>query len=387
MAELDNNSWPGMENHYINRFLNGIKPAGADYFTTMTELRRREQYESWVDLYEIQHDDNFISDLSYSFLSEEEITNMLLLRLSKRIDDKTEKPLGVIGIYFKASNILTDANTVRYLLLLKEALSDFVERHYHNNEFSDFLNSENTKRLALLSGHGKEMLKTLIEKNGKKYQDMYREIAWNLEHLQVIILLHDNVKNNEPLEDITKTFNKFYHVEGSKIINKEYFENVEGMAKEMYDLDEIEVKVPCDVKIQFDKKFTFAFNRSILNLIFFELIVNAKKNRWHFLEDDDFKEYSENIFYGNVSDFEQDGNRKMRITLTNIGPEVPKSVKNALNSPTRNAKPNDITAGTALLKTLVRKILKGNIEFETNPIHKKSGLQEFTVTLTLPEMI
>lgn len=388
VAELDSNNWPGTENHYIQRFMNGIKPDEANYNTTMVELRRNQQHDAWVDLYDVQND-NIISDLSYSFLSEGEITNMLLLRLSKRIDDKTEKVIGIIGIYFKSPRSLTEANTVRYLLLLRSPLTEFVERHYHNNEFSDWLNAENTKRLALLSGHGKEMLKALAENTEgkpKKHLAGYREIAWNLEHLQVIILLHDNVRNNEPLEDITKTFNKFYHVEGSKIINKDYFDCVESMAKEMYDLDDIEVSVDCDVRINADDNFSFAFNRSILNLIFFELIVNAKKNRWHFLEDDFFRNYDRNIFHGHVTTIVKDSKRFMQIKLTNIGPQVSKTILSALKSPTRNAKPNDITAGTSLLKTLVRRILKGEIDFDSDPKHAKSGLQEFTVTLTLPEM-
>lgn len=386
VQEIDSDSWSAEKNTYLQQFLMGRGTEEDAFFQTMVELRKFDNIRKWKDLYHTSHQDT-IDNLDYGFLGKE-VPRLLLMRLSKRTGPgkKEEKPLGLVGIYFRSKyEGLVDTNTLRYLLLLKEPLADFVERHHHNNEFRELLNAEYTNRLAFLSGHGKEMLRALADKG----KPLYQEIAWNLEHLQAIILLQDNIHGVSKMELIQSTFKKFYNISGSKVLDYDYFKFVRDMAREIYTFEEVETFVDCDVQPPAcAKDFSFAFNQKIMTLIFFELIVNAKKNRWHFLDEDYHTitaEEKTNILHLAVRHLDAKKSR-MQIVLTNIGPRVDDNIMRSLNNESGNVKPNDITAGTSLLKILIIKILGGKIAYDQVRICKDTHLYKIWVTITLPEM-
>jgi hypothetical protein len=159
------------------------------------------------------------------------------------------------------------------------------------------------------------------------------------------------------------------------------------MAQQIYKFEEIETFVDCAVTFTpVESGFEFAFHNKILNLICFELFVNAKKNRWHFLDDIPIAKNSKNKLIVEIEQIHEDQINKLVIKITNIGPQVDEDILQRLNSDSRNVKHNDLSAGTSLLKYLVIKILKGKLEFTSKQVCPTTNMQEFTVTLTLNEM-
>ena len=53
---------------------------------------------------------------------------------------------------------LLDIRKTRYLLLLRQSLSEFIAKHHSNDEFRDWIEADKRQKLALLTGHGREML-------------------------------------------------------------------------------------------------------------------------------------------------------------------------------------------------------------------------------------
>ena len=383
VAELNSSTWNNIKEQYLGTFQTGDSPPLSDYFKTVIELKKNPDIKKWIDLYAMEPGSPV--NLEYNFFREG-INRLVLLRLDRKSGEK----LGLIGIYFtnRDENKLTDSNIIRYLLLLQRGLSEFVECHHFNNEFRDWLIAENTKRLATLSGHGKEMLQEIARDN-----DEVRDIVIDLEQLQVIILMNKNIMSCNGDKNTIDQFNHFYNINGQSRIDHNYLKSLENMAKGIFKERRIETVLPCDAKVtETSKDFSFEFNQRILNLICYEVFLNAKKNRWHFtdddeLEDDRLPDYDENKITIRATIKKKTAPRQMELLLTNTGPPVDNEIMDKLNHRHNNVKPNDITAGTSLIKMLTWEILKGNVHFASEAIDSsKSNMHIFTVKLLLNEM-
>ena len=383
-SEISSSGWPSPENTFIQGFMDGIQPYRAGYFNTVADLRKDDGSGKWRDLYCTPIDkvatDNLVNNLSYDFPSKD-INGLLLMRLSRRTQGQPEKVLGILGVYFKATLELTDLNRVRYLLLLKAALEEFVERHYHNNEFKDWLNTENTKKLMLLAGHGRDMLRELY----RKKNPVYMEIAMDLETLQTGILLKKPTHFSDSW-DSDKIPDLFGGVSPSTMIDKVYFKSLERMIREIYSFKEIETEVDIDLQWHVPKDICFAFNRRLLNVICYEIVVNAKKNRWHFSSGLGVPGYTRNILKVEAGILGKDNSRQLFISISNIGPKVAEKTMDKLKHPKLNVKPDDVVAGTTLLKKLIIDTLKGKLEFSTAEVKSAFNMQMFTAKITLNEM-
>jgi hypothetical protein len=386
-AVIEASDWQNEEDIYLRQFLEGIPVAGMPYSKTLIELKRDKQLNGWVDLYSVQNGSQKQEGLSYSFLPDN-VNRLILMRLNKRTIAGTEKKLGIIGIYFMSTSAeLTDANRMRYLLLLKNSLTGFIEHHHQNNEFRELLISENSKKLALLSGHGKDVLRDLA--GNDKEGTIFSDIALNLEHLQLMILLDDKATTyGARISDkIKERFNLFYNVQGHSVIDNEYKDIAYKLAKDIYLFNEVEIKVNCGIEVNIDEDvYGFSFNKKLLNLILFEIFINAKKNRWHFFRGEEIKGYAENKLTVHFSMMVFEGVKSLKMDVTNTGPGIDTDLKKRLSHPTQNVKPNDLTSGTYLLKKLIGEILKGKIYFDTKSLSEPENFQLFTATVILKEM-
>ncbi|MDB5141657.1 MAG: hypothetical protein JWQ66_370 [Mucilaginibacter sp.] len=382
-STLDIINWKKNNPHLVN-FLDGAPDPSKTYHKSVVEYTRKENTKKWQDLYALA-EGTIEPGLDADLLSKEE-DRLILIRLNKRISVTDQKPQGVIGLYFKnslaGSTEITNPDLVRYLQLLRTPLSQFVEAHHENNEFRDWQVAEATRKLMLLSGHGKEMLRLLAEDR------RYLNIAEHLEYLQMIIMLNKSVSDKGGEDDITRRFNEFYHVAGEKMIDEGFFREIEDLAKDIYARPQIEDTVDCDVKLNdIGDGFPFAFNKNILMLICFELVVNAKKNRWHFLPGKSVGNYTKNTLTINAAvETTPAGKKKLKIEITNIGPKMNNDEFLKLKNPNKNLKSDDAVAGTALLKTLLYRFLNGRLDYETKPIDEEQRLSSFKAIITLPEM-
>ncbi len=385
---------------------------------TKTIIEFRKEGDKWIDLYSTKVDNK--NKYDFNFIPNE-YNRLLLIRFNKldvHKDDGskafkerlTNEGLAIAGFYFDTnSHEITDIAITRYLLLLRAPIRAFIERHHKNDEFRDWVVADNIRKLTLLAGHGREMLLAIAAKTEKKGIS-YKDIILNMEHIQNIVAFRNNIDILTNIPDIKERFSKFYHVKGSAEISCEYFERLGEMAKQIYEFEEIENPVPCKIKVCCDKNLLFAFHKALLDMMCFELFINAKKNRWHFLPEEKGLEAYEDKFFSkpengvcksyDTHDSEnsrcnylkvyarhesQKGKNKLIIEIFNTGPSAQDAIK-ILN---RNDNPKETISGLKLIQELLTQEAfgrLGKIEFEEEALDKKLGLSKFMVKLTLNEM-
>lgn len=386
LSELTNTDWNSEANSRFLQFLDGMLDQSGSYKLSIMELYRDDNSKLWQDLYSIKKDkklEKFCDFLSQDF------NRAIFLRLSYHNDNGEEFIQGVAGFYFYSQNPLEwNLNETKYLILLKASLSQFVEKHHKSNEFRDWLWGESNRKLAFLSGHGKHMLQEIATRE----RDVFLPIVLNLEHLQLIILLNQSLSYKSGKENIKDIFNKFYNVKGSKTIDINYFDRLKTMADLIFSMKEIESIVDYDFVPDYaGKTLSFAFNEAILNLICFEIILNAKKNRWLYMaEDKDTDVLKKNRLRVDFNVVGNNPNRKLKIIITNTGPGLAENRFDDLNIPGNLSIKRLDTAisGIALLKNLIYKILDDSyIFFEQGELTTESGMVEFVCTITLKEMV
>lgn len=398
MPELDEANWNNKKDSLLESFLNGIPDASGTYVKTIMELKKvkipatetQKGTSHWEDLYATQESGRIRKDLSSDFLPDG-IGHLLLMRLSQRDNSGHDRIQGLVGFYYhtKASNVI-DSNHLLYLILLRSSLGEFVKMHHKNSEFTDWRIAASYRHMTMLAGHGKHMLQKLAG----LHKDLFLDIVLHMAHLQSIIMLDETsfVRGGE--KNIKSRFATFYDVLGVYDLNADYF-NVwlKNMAETLFDEREVECKVPCKVTIGPVKpSFSFAFSRSILNIIFFELFLNAKKNRWHFLQGEVCEGRTQNELEVAIRVTGSGDNRKLKLEITNTGPRVDDTMMTLLREETKNVKKDDATSGTALIKTILKKILTGaDFDFESTPVNKgqagdQNSLHFFKATIIVAEM-
>ncbi|MFB9844017.1 hypothetical protein [Mucilaginibacter ginsenosidivorans] len=378
--ELDDDKWLE-SNPYLQQFQDGQLDESGTYRKTVIELKKLGVKEQWIDQYDINKA-CVMPGIQVDFLPTE-INSLLLVRLNRADRKGDNRTQGLLGFYFKSpKDTLTSSSLIKYLLLVRPALSLFLESHHENDEYHAWLLSEKTKRLALLSGHGKEMIKSLSLSGPLK--SVYSRIALNLEQLQMIILFNSAVRNNT-MDQIKERFNQFYHVSGSLAIDQAFLNSLKDMANDIYENFRIENPVDFLPVFSADKnRLPFAFSRNILELICFELFVNAKKNRWHPMPGDDPLLKNKLTVQFKIST--EVDKRFLDLYVTSTGPRVLEDHVQKLNDKNNNIKTDDPVSGTSLIKTLVNNYLEGKISFDNKDRPAGESFGEFIVHIRLKEM-
>jgi len=368
------------EESYITRFVDGIKNSSGKSLITIDELLKSE--DEWLSLYSKPDD-----IIKVNFLTEiENVNHILLMRLSLKSFDRKDGFIkdsqGVLVFYSKKP--LYPINKTRYLLLLKDSVSRFIKNHHKNNEFRDWKEAYDAIKTANLAGHSREMLMEIAKVN-----DRYKQIVLNMEHLQAIIKLDSTrgeLDNHHKMEDL---FEKFYHVKGEKVITKDYIDSIKEMGDFIFKTYLIENTEKVDIINQEeDKNLRFSFSRSILDIICFEIFVNAKKNRWIFLQDEKVVDYDKNV----IKIKAYTSNEQLILSVSNTGPMVERKTINDLNNKL-NPKGLKSLSGIALVQALLKNFNAkkgsnlGEIKFSCERMCDENNMGEFIVTLTLNEMI
>lgn len=138
------NSWHEPSNFIVN-FISGIKNSNEDYFITI-DILTKDINNNWESLYASKY------KVKIEYLAtQEDVRYILIVRLSiKMLDDEEEiipLPKGVI-VFYSDSQIFSITKT-RYILLLKESISNFINSHHNTNEFRDWI--DKSRQLQYIS--------------------------------------------------------------------------------------------------------------------------------------------------------------------------------------------------------------------------------------------
>ena len=378
---------------------------------TIIELYRNQSGE-WIDLYATEENLKVI-DLDPLFVPRQ-CNKLLLLKLGKKKLESNEQgesvvndyPQGVIGFYFSDnSQNPTDVNKTRYLLLLRSAMSNFIQNHHENDEFRDWIEADIKRHTALLTGHGREMLINIAKKDPKYLKIIYtilltQRLILDLEdenaHFQnegrefqksVLGIFKElfkpgDKKNNDNGSQSADTTLEKTDENSPEFITKANFEEIKKMADYIYASPIIENEEACNVKLDYSIPDTveFKFSLEILQMICFELFVNAKKNRWIFRQGDKIpvgsEFYEENEILINVEPVD-DG---IRLTISNTGPLVEDTPMEELRGG-GNPKGKQSVAGLNLVRNLLDSFNLGNISFDQEQLFEKLG--RFKVVMKL----
>ena len=125
--------------NYITSFINGVTNTNKLFLITADVLEKKNN--KWNSIYFLSDE----TDITIEFLNDcEDINYVFLLRLSlKEIDGDSEmniQPQGVL-IYYSKTNIFS-VTKVRYLLLLKQSICRYINKHHRSDEFRDWVESE-----------------------------------------------------------------------------------------------------------------------------------------------------------------------------------------------------------------------------------------------------
>ncbi|MCX6223080.1 MAG: hypothetical protein NTZ69_19105 [Bacteroidia bacterium] len=367
------------ENSFLIEIIEGKKDNTNQSYITLIEIKRNPN-KTWENLYATHKPNEFVEELDSNLINSE-CNRLILIRINKRKfnDGSTEledTAQGVFGIYFHCENDeITSIATIRYLLLIRPELSNFIENHHENNEFRDWIDSDNKKRTALLTGHGREML----IKIALDYGEEYKRIVSTILLVQRLVLDYEESDSINIKRDRIKSVFKGLFKSSKDFVNLKYLRSLKTKVENIYDLPEIENPEDCKVILEKSIKadINFPFSIELLDMIFFELIVNAKKNRWIFLKQKSEGKYKTNLIWIDA----REEKNQLIISVSNTGPKVDEEKCLKELNRTKSVKPYKTAAGIELIDTILTTFDLGELYFKQEPLHNR--LCKFSVELTL----
>jgi hypothetical protein len=319
----------------INSFLVG-EPDNQDVSKKSIIEYEKIGDNTWKDKYITDKEEfkSFVNDYN----------SLLMIRIS---NDKSET-LGLMGFYSK-ENLYNDWLAKQLLMLLRVDIASFITKHHKNEEFSRLREEEIKNHYAYLAGHGRQTMQRLA-KRGK--HESFRVAIATMEKLQYLFA----TKYVEPSGNSRKTKDKLSEellksFVGKNITHKDLSDLVD-MSKEIYDTPIIEnnVNVISTNNIEeIDSNLSFPFNKEIFAFICFELIINAKKNRYHFLDNCQCADCNQN----ELDIHFEVGEDKLIVSITNTGTFIPEHIKNKINGGD-SVKDDKESAGLYLITKVIK---------------------------------
>lgn len=384
-GKMDESRWKNEKYHYLEKFLEGKVLNNGVSTITVTEFHLKDN--NWEDVYAIGNEliqKEIDPDLIPGY------DHLLLLRINKRqltrsdgdkmLPENQDLPQAIIGFYgnlVSARSLPTQK--VRYILLLKESISKFISEHHESSEFNDWIEANDMKRTTLLTGHGREMLINIANSSTIDYstKDTYKDIIATMLIVQRFIIDEQEESKFGLQRSVIRKVFKGYYEPGNQKLDKGYFEfHVGKMIKDVYLFMEIENSVIVLPTIKCDDTLKFSFPALLLNMMIFEILVNAKKNRWVFSDNEAINGHTVNYVRLEIK---QNG-KDLLISVINSGPFVESHLLTKLKSGI-NIKDNDEASGIYLIQKLLSVFDLGMVDFACRPIYGK--FSEFEVTLKL----
>lgn len=176
------NSWYE-ENNYIISFIDGQKNFDNDYYVTIDLIEKND------DGWESQYKPLGSSKIKIDYLRRcDNVKYVLIMRLSvKQLDENARMDVLSQGVmvFYTRKNCFSLIKT-RYLMLLRDGIAKFINKHHKNNEFRDW--REKSQQLEFVTSviHDSNIYKTIFDKICEGVEDP--EIRSSLEIVGVLML-------------------------------------------------------------------------------------------------------------------------------------------------------------------------------------------------------
>ncbi|MCL2041199.1 MAG: hypothetical protein FWG84_04055 [Bacteroidales bacterium] len=364
----DNYSQTSNAFSHLFAFLNGQDDKQNIAKITIAEYTK-ESGKPWKDLYN-KHDN---AEVEIKYLPNS-MTWLLLIRISQFEEEKF-KTLGVLGFYSDKGlpeDTLENLLPKQLLMLLRRDMGKFINKHHKNDEFAALRLAQQVKRFAYLAGHGRQVMQQLAHiENG----ELFGDIVSTMEKLQYIsaVKLIDNKGNTEKIKNKTEEEllqDSFY---GNYPTYQDLKAKINKMAAKIYESPIIENEVNFEqcgfTENNIRNCDTIRINKEILEMICFELIINAKKNRW-------CEENEKKNAYTLSFSFEQN-NGYILIKATSIGAEMYKNTCEKINNGVP-IKPDYEVSGLDLISNVAKKLYQGDLKVNSK---KKDGTEKYENTV------
>lgn len=382
-------------NHFLNELDNDKHQVIMDFLVGQPDVQEIAQKsiiefekndgDKWVDTYSIESEPNpvkFVADANW----------LMLIRISDQDSEiNTQngnsgfKTLGLMGFYAKESP--NDILSKQLLMLLRKDIGAFINKHHKTDEFSALREAESIRRFAYLAGHGRQMMQKLCEEVDTR--DIFQEVVGTLEKLQYLIatkMIRRKTEQKKYQKKLSEYFLK-------RKINSDTVSKIVTMGNKIYETPIIENKVSLKGELQnnlVDEEFSFLFDSDILKFICFELMVNAKKNRFHFINVDAELCRCDNNENELEIDLKLDSeNKKMKLKVTGTGPNFQNKDRQLINKEDLDSiKKDSEIAGLNLIYQVIKLLNENNaisVE-EPKPVCKHCGIYINTVVVELLSM-
>jgi hypothetical protein len=265
--------------------------AGSELdFTEFLKPEQRGQDNLQLTIFELKYHNGEWSERFGDANSFESVTSMLppkvdrmmlvtIWSLSKKSNQMTTR--GLIGMYYNSEDVevseFESLRTIRYLSLLRGPIDRFIQKNIENNQFSELRVALESKWYSSLHSHGQNMMPRFVANLANTDTPIYNEIQFNLQWLRQMEYFRslghsgeidsDRFKaKSQSLDDLYIRYNNM----AEDIILSPAIELPLSIS-DQYSVRRSKADAQCqqsvDVQIQ------------LLDIIIFELLVNAKKNR------------------------------------------------------------------------------------------------------------
>jgi hypothetical protein len=366
----------GEKHRTIFDFMKGVEVSYAE-MTDDKEIKKTiieyecvdEVNNQWIDSYRLNEEHQqelFVTGCQW----------VLMIRIS----DSDFKTLGLLGFYGD-KELQNNVLAKQLLMLLRADIGLFIKRHHKNDEFSAMREAEAVKRFAYLAGHGRQMIQKLAQNDN----DTFGDVVATMEKLQYLFATKlispkgysDRTKNNS---DQT-LFNNIF---STQQVEKNDFNKIITIGNRIYETPIIENVVDIQEQLQpINDELTFNLNNEILTFICFELFVNAKKNRFHFINGACQACGTDKNFF-DIKFFVD--NNKLIILLLGSGPKILDEVKNKINCGEAVKSDHEI-AGLNLINKVIRILNpKNKLSIDSLPSKPCCGIYENTMKIEFNSM-
>lgn len=297
-----------------------------------------------------------------------------------RISDSDFKTLGLLGFYGD-KELQNNLLAKQLLMLLRADIGSFIKRHHKNDEFSALREAEAVKRFAYLAGHGRQMIQKLAQKDNDTFGDVVATME-KLQYLFATKLISPKGYSDGTKKDSDQTL--FNSIFSTQQVEKNDFNEIITIGNKIYETPIIENMVDIQEQLQpINDELTFNLNNEILTFICFELFVNAKKNRFHFIggtcqtcgTDKNFLDIKFSV-----------DNNKLIISLLGSGTKISDEVKNKINCGEAVKTDHEI-AGLNLINKVIRILNpKNKLSIDSNPSKLCCGVYENTMKIEFNPM-
>lgn len=308
---------------------------------------------TWKNLYEKTDSSHKSSDY-LKYLKEKGYRWLLLERISDCKAAPGQVSLGLLGFYAD-KDLSKDLLSRQLSMLLRKDLSTFIRMHHKNDEFSALRAAEATRRFAYLAGHGRYMMQQLANADSD-----CRAMIMTMEQLQYLFAVR-NVDERGNAQRSRRELREriiagFY---ANEIAIKDFAESLQKLANTIYNSPIVETRVQADIRSEGIGN-SFSFSKRLLHFICFELIVNAKKNRYIYTEDwacKNGKNPKKNMLHIRLSMTDDDS--ALQVEFTGTGPYPGSSVIETINAGS-NPKPQNEIAGLELIRQVIKILNQDN---------------------------